>query len=125
MKTSTRKALGLAALCACLGLLVFIGVQIVSARLNAKQEIVFALSPLPEIQATQPVNQQGINLNTATLEELLTLPGIGEHLAGQIIHQREIQPFHFLEDLRIISGFGDKRIDSLRGLAYVELPKAE
>ena len=52
-----------------------------------------------------------------------TLPGIGQHLAEQIIAQREKNPFYFIEDLMVIKGIGDKRIAALREVAYVALPE--
>ncbi len=121
MKTTTQKVLGILALCGCLGFLIIIAAQIMIEKHRSAQAAAFALTPVQEVRATAAVNRQGVNLNTASFEELMSLPGIGEHLARQIIQHREQQAFHFLEDLRVINGFGDRRIDSLRGLAYVEL----
>jgi competence protein ComEA len=56
-----------------------------------------------------------INLNTATLDQLETLPGIGPALGQRIIDHREQHgPFQSVEDLVEVSGIGEKRLADLQ-----------
>ncbi len=82
------------------------------------------LSPAVSPPPAQLTPNTGIELNTATREELMGLPGIGEHLAEAIITQRQISPYFYLEDLKAVSGIGDRRIEALRGLVWVRHPSA-
>ena len=56
-----------------------------------------------------------ININTATVEELVTLPGIGETRANDIIAYREANgPFTTVDDLVNVSGIGEGTLENLR-----------
>lgn len=58
-----------------------------------------------------------IDINTAGIEDLKALPGIGEKLAIRIIKRREeIGGFHTLEDLKSVKGIGRKKIDAISNL---------
>ncbi len=56
-----------------------------------------------------------ISLNTATLDELMTLPGIGEAKAQSIIEYREeVGAFQNIEELKEVSGIGDAIFDQIK-----------
>ena len=57
-----------------------------------------------------------INVNTASKEQLESLPGIGPKLAQEIIHYRTHTKFKSVDDLDNVSGIGPKRLEAIRGL---------
>lgn len=71
--------------------------------------------------ANQPATDQGsglsssekVNLNTATQQELESLPGVGPVLAKRIIEARTNQPFTSLADLDRVPGIGPKMLAKL------------
>lgn len=60
-----------------------------------------------------------ININKASKEELMTLPNIGEKRAEAIIEYRENTPFKKIEDIKNVTGIGEKFYQSLRDLITV------
>jgi competence protein ComEA len=61
-----------------------------------------------------------VNVNTATAEELETLPGIGEVLAATIVQYREEHgPFTSVDQLVDVSGIGEVTLEEIRDLVTV------
>lgn len=57
-----------------------------------------------------------VNLNTANVQELQKLSGIGDKKAQQIIaYRQKIGQFKKIEDLKQVSGIGDKTFEALKG----------
>ncbi|GAV22029.1 helix-hairpin-helix domain-containing protein [Carboxydothermus pertinax] len=62
-----------------------------------------------------PNQSNKVNINTATLEELDKLPGVGPATAAKIIEYREQNgPFTTIEDIKKVKGIGDKKFESLK-----------
>ncbi|HMK92060.1 MAG TPA: helix-hairpin-helix domain-containing protein [Thermoleophilia bacterium] len=61
-----------------------------------------------------------VNLNTATLEQLDALPGVGPSTAQKIIDYRTANGgFKSVDDLNNVSGIGDVRFEALKDLVTV------
>lgn len=61
------------------------------------------------------VNNKKININTATMAELITLNGIGEATAKKIIAYREENgKFDKIEDILLVSGIGDAKFSIIK-----------
>ncbi|RMD71121.1 MAG: ComEA family DNA-binding protein [Gammaproteobacteria bacterium] len=68
--------------------------------------------------------QEAIDINTATAEQLETLPGIGPKKAQAIIDYREKHgPFQSVDDLTKVPGIGQKILEKIRDKITVGQPK--
>jgi competence protein ComEA len=62
-----------------------------------------------------------ININTASLEELDRLPGIGPSIAQKIIDYRQQNgPFTILEEVQNVSGIGPAKYEQIKDLITLQ-----
>lgn len=95
-------------------------------RISDGEEII-----VPEKREESPLQEEGggtqghkingkLNINMATVEELMELPGIGEVKANAIVNYRkENGPFKNIHDIVKVSGIGEKTFESLKELICV------
>ncbi len=97
---------------------------------DGQQVVIPGLSTMPTPELTiggsgllvtpTPFAGEKININTASVELLDTLPGIGQTVAAKIVEYREQNgPFTRVEDLLKIPGIGPSTLEGIRGLITV------
>lgn len=89
------------------------------ARVAQSDSATTALVLDPEPRAN--VAPRSVDVNAATFNDLVRLPGIGPVMAKRIIEYREANgPFKRLQDLRHVKGIGAKTYEKLAPLLVVK-----
>jgi len=74
-----------------------------------------ALSFVSPALAAKPLPQSKVHLNSATVEQLARLPGVGEKLAGRILEYRQkAGGFKSTQELMNVRGIGEKNFLKLQ-----------
>jgi|WetSurMetagenome_2_1015567.scaffolds.fasta_scaffold08139_6 comEA protein len=69
----------------------------------------------------EKLKPKSININTATKEILISLPGVGESTAEKIIKYRETHNgFKKIENIMKVKGIGKKKFDKMKDYIFVE-----
>ncbi|HXV60537.1 MAG TPA: helix-hairpin-helix domain-containing protein [Vicinamibacteria bacterium] len=79
------------------------------------------ISMAPALAQENAGKQPPIDLNTASVDELTSLPGVGQKVAERIVAYREANgPFEKKEELMNVRGIGEKTFLKLERLIKVE-----
>ncbi len=102
--------------------LLFMGGWFLGQRSVGGLRLSYAREPqVRTVQSSEAPQAERVELNRATREELMSLPGIGPALADRILDYRQSSgPFQYPSDLMYVSGIGTRTYEALKDLVYVE-----
>lgn len=73
------------------------------------------LSIAADTSSTTAQSGSCININTAPVDQLQDLPGIGPEIAQRIVEFRKtVGPFKTVEDIMKVKGIGEKRFEKIK-----------
>lgn len=79
-----------------------------------------SLTSTPSLSSTERSPSQRLDLNRASANELMLLPGVGEALARQIEdHRQQHGPFRRLEDVTRVPGMGPATLERIQPHIYL------
>jgi competence protein ComEA len=85
-----------------------------SLRLVALSLALFLASSGAALAASPSAPAGKVDVNTASVEQLAALPGIGEKLAARIVEQRQRSGgFKTVQELMTVKGIGEKNLAKL------------
>lgn len=88
---------------------------------SAAQDSVFLARSASATDSLPPAAPKIVNINTASKQDLMTLPGIGEAMAERIMLRRnEKGRFRTPQELRTVKGIGEKKLEKLLPLIEVK-----
>jgi len=78
----------------------------------------------PDYSKNEPLPlpaEASINLNTADVNELMRLPGIGEKTAVKIIaYRKKVNGFKSIDELIEVKGIGTSKLNKIKKFLYIE-----
>lgn len=103
-----------------LGLLCFSAV----ASIHPKEQIAYVAAQAKQAVVEQDLMPHGtVHVNIESVEGLQKMPGIGPVLAQQIVLEREENGlFYFPEDLLVVKGIGQGKLEKIRDLLVFDHP---
>ena len=87
---------------------------------NLKDSAIEVLEEVPSVEVENDEIPKGkLNINNASFEDLVKVPGIGPKTASLILERRQREKFRSVEELKEIKGIGDKKLQKLK--EYVDV----
>lgn len=84
----------------------------VEVEISASENTAQTTTTSPDVES---VRKSLVNINTAVVDDLITLPGIGEERAKAIVRYRVMHgAFTSVEDLKEVDGIGDGIMEQIR-----------
>jgi competence protein ComEA len=78
------------------------------------------------LAAAQAAPEGKLNLNTASVEQLATLPGVGEKLAARIVDYRQkAGAFKSVQELMNVKGIGERNLERIQPYLSLGEPAAK
>jgi competence protein ComEA len=92
----------------------------VTAFARAVTIVIALLAAAPALAAKKALpSGERIDLNRATVAELMRLPGVGEKKAQAIVTHRQKQPFRRVEDVVAVKGLGPAWLQKVKANVVV------
>lgn len=93
-----------------------------SEELRKEQDSLESVEKEPKISKKElKLREKSVNLNNAGIDELCTLPGIGESTAQKIIEYRNKKgKFKKISDIMNVKGIGDKKFEKIKEYLVID-----
>ena len=93
--------------------------RIIIPNINDKNNDV-EISTNQLISPVEKIDDKKVNINKADKAQLMTLPNIGEKRAQAIIEYRDKNKFNKIEDIKNVSGIGDKYFEAMKDMIVID-----